>query len=114
MLYSCEGGVLGSGAFVDGGEVLPVVENVGADLFGCFHGDCAEDYYAIRKGVSASTVKQGYLVGIGVADTGDDNSKAINLQVLSWEDILQIYQFAFLEVGGMNQWNCITPLAVGW
>lgn len=32
---------MGCGAFVDGGEVLPVVEDVGADLFGCFHGGCA-------------------------------------------------------------------------
>ena len=41
MLYSCEGGVLGSGAYVDGGEVLPVVEDVGADLFCSFLGGCA-------------------------------------------------------------------------
>ena len=38
MLYSCEGCVLGCGAFVDGDEVLPVVEDVGANLLGGFHG----------------------------------------------------------------------------
>lgn len=74
---------MGSGAFVDGGEVLPVVEDMGADLFGCFHGGCAEDYHAVGKGVGVCTVKEGNLVGIGVADTRDDNTKAIYLQMLS-------------------------------
>ena len=41
LFYSGKGSVLGGDAFVDGGEVLPVVENVGANLFGCFHGGCA-------------------------------------------------------------------------
>ena len=114
MLYSCEGGVLGSGAFVDGGEVLPVVEDVGADLFCVFQSGCAEHYHAIGKGVGASTVKQGNFVGIGIADTWDDNAKAIYLQMLSGENLLQVDQFAFLDVGGMNQWNGIAFLAVGW
>lgn len=47
MLYSCEGCVLGCGAFVDGDEVLPVVEDVGANLLGGFHGGCAEDNYVV-------------------------------------------------------------------
>lgn len=105
---------MGSGVFVDGGEVLPVVEDVGADLFGCFHGGCAEDYHTVGKGVGVSTDKEGNLVGIGVADTWDDNAKAIYLQVLSGEDLFQVDQFALLYIGSMNQWNCITLLAVGW
>lgn len=47
MLYSCEGCVLGCGAFVDGDEVLPVVEDVGANLLGGFQGGCAEDNYVV-------------------------------------------------------------------
>ena len=58
---------MGCGAFVDGDEVLPVVEDVGANLLGDFHGGCAEDNYVIREGVGASSIQQGYLVGIRVA-----------------------------------------------
>ena len=54
---------MGGDAFVDGGEVLPVGEDMGADLLGCFHGGCAEDNYAIGKSVGSGTVKQGNLVG---------------------------------------------------
>lgn len=103
---------MGCGAFVDGGEVLPVVEDVGADLFGCFHGCCAEHYHTVGKGVGVSTVKEGNLVG--VADTRDDNAKAIYLQVLSGENLFQVDKLAFLDVGGMNQWKRIALLAVGW
>lgn len=114
MLDSGEGGVLSCGAFVDGSEVLPVVEDVSADLLGCFHGGCAENDYAIRKGVSVSAVKEGNLVGVGIADTRNDNTKAIYLQVLSGENLLQVDQFAFLDIGGMNQRNGIALLAIGW
>ena len=72
MLYSCEGGVLSTGAFVDGGEVLPVVEDVGADLLGILYGGCAEHYHAVGKGVGVSTIQQGDLVGVRIADTRDD------------------------------------------
>lgn len=105
---------MGSGAFVDCGEVLPVVEDVGADLLGCFHGGCTEDNHAVGEGVSASTIKQGNLVGIGVAYARDDNTKAIYFQMLSGEDLFQADQFAFLEVRGMNQWDGFLLFAVGW
>lgn len=103
---------MGTGAFVDGGEVLPVGEDVGADLLGGFHGGCAEHNHAIGKGVGATIIKQGYLVGI--ADARDDDAKAFYLQVFSGENLFQVDQFAFLYVGGMNQVYCIALLAVGW
>lgn len=78
---------MGSGAFVDGGEVLPVVEDVSADLLGCFHGGCTEDDHAVREGVGASTVKQGNLVGIGVAYAWYDNAKAIYFLMFSGKNL---------------------------
>ena len=47
MLYSCEGCVLGCGAFVDGDEVLPVVEDVGANLLVGFHGGWSAYNYVV-------------------------------------------------------------------